>query len=137
MRLVKLTAVGLIAGLILGGLLKMAEQLTGKKVYTLLMNVDYIPVIRKWNMTGAQEFMLHLVVAVLLVFTLYILLKKYYHPLTLYISINLIVGGLLYLTTVLSARTPELTDMEAFSYWMLGHFIYGLSVGIMVRKIEG
>src|SRR5699024_4285876 len=34
--------------------------------------------------------------------------------------------------TALSERTPAITDAAAFIYWVLGHAIYGSSVGVMV-----
>ena len=38
-------SIGMFSGIILGLCLKWIEWLTGKQVYTLLLNVDFIPII--------------------------------------------------------------------------------------------
>lgn len=133
---VKLAVIGIFSGLILGGFLKAVQQLTTIPVYVLLLNVDYFPVIQDWQMNEMQEFFLHMVVSVGLVIVLYVTLGRLeihrkIHP---YITMNVLIGGLLFLTTVLSDRTPALLDRTAFIYWMVGHLIYGVVVGILITK---
>lgn len=133
---IRVLVTGLLAGAFLGVMLKIVEQLTGEKVFILLINVDYIPVMQDWKMTGEQEFMLHLLVSVVLVFVLYFSLENSSHQLVLYIVINTAVGGLLFLTTTLSERTPNLTDMGALLYWLIAHSTYGLLVGYILAKSD-
>ncbi|SNZ14316.1 hypothetical protein SAMN05421503_2333 [Terribacillus aidingensis] len=49
---------GGIAGLILSEWMFLCQQLTGIRVYTLLMNVDFIPVLKqvKWNKRMLNAF---------------------------------------------------------------------------------
>lgn len=126
---VKLVMIGILSGLVLGGLLKTVEQLTDKQVYRLLLNVDYFPIIQDWPMNEMQDFLLHMVVSVGLVIVLYLTLGK---KVNRYIILSVLIGGMLYLTTAFSDRTPALTDMMAFIYWMVGHLIYGIIIGIFV-----
>ncbi|UJL46118.1 hypothetical protein KFZ58_17425 [Virgibacillus sp. NKC19-16] len=125
-----LVVIGIVSGLVLGGVLKTVEQLTGKLVYTLLLNVDYFPVIQDWPLNEVQDFLLHIVVSVGLVIVLYFTLDngKIHH----YIVMSVLIGGLLYLTTAFSGRTPALTDVTALMYWLMGHLIYGIIVGILI-----
>ncbi|WP_067727944.1 hypothetical protein [Oceanobacillus damuensis] len=131
---IRLFMTGIISGLILGGFLKLAEQWTSKKVYVLLMNIDYFPVVGEWVLSGTMEFSLHLIVSVVLVYVLYIWLKSrniQTRPKP-YIIINTLIGGLLYGTTALSERTPRIADLEALFYWLAGHMLYGFVVWILI-----
>ncbi|MFD1037000.1 hypothetical protein ACFQ3N_00975 [Virgibacillus byunsanensis] len=132
----RLLIVGIVAGLILGGFLKVIERLTGEKVYILLLNVDYIPVLKNWEMQESIEFLLHIVVSSILVFVLYYALDsiKVTHKTSLYIFLNTVIGMALFLPTSLSVKTPSVTDMEAFLYWTSGHVLYGLVVGILITS---
>jgi len=133
-RFSKLLGIGIISGLILGGVLGIVQQFTNKKVYLLLMNVDYIPIVKDWNVGPVMGFIFHLIVSVALVFVLYYVLKKLklHQKIAIYILVNTLGGALLFSLTALSERTPAITDAAAFIYWVLGHAIYGSSVGVMV-----
>lgn len=131
----RLIWIGIITGSIFGFLFLFIEKFTNKKVYTLLMNVDYFPLIKDWNLHEIIEFALHLIVSVIVVFIIYYGLRKLGREqrTSLYIWINILIGGLLYLTTTFSERTPELVDLVAFTYWLGGHAIFGALVGIMIK----
>ncbi|PAV31471.1 hypothetical protein CIL05_02110 [Virgibacillus profundi] len=132
--LMKLIAAGLISGITLGGFLKLVEGISGKFVYVLLLNVDYIPIVRDWQMNEIIELTLHLIVSILLVIVLYYLFKvmNIHTKIYPYVVVNMLVGGVLFLTTAFSQRTPEITDIAAFIYWIVGHLIYGAVVGSLL-----
>lgn len=124
---------GIAAGILLGLCLKIIEHITTLKVYTLLLNVDYVPVLKELKLPELIEFALHLVISVLLSILLAIFLKSENWPRGRSLSwvslVCLAVGLLLYPTTVLSNRTPELTDLAALLFWLAGHLLYGISLG--------
>lgn len=124
----RLLFTGLIAGSILGIVLKGIEAFTGKKVYVLLLNVDYISVIREWEMTEVEEFLLHLGVSILIVFALYVCLKRTWQ----FVLATVMIGVLYFPLTALSERTPDVADLEALAYWLLAHAIYGLTAGALI-----
>ncbi|WP_373894102.1 hypothetical protein ACUL41_01715 [Virgibacillus natechei] len=130
---VKLVVMGILSGLVLGGYLKIVEQLTAKQVYTLLLNVDYLPIIQDWSLSEIQEFSLHMVVSVWLAIALYFILGS--DKIFPYVILSVLIGALLYLTTVLSDQTPLLTDTAAFVYWLMGHLIYGIIIGILASQV--
>ena len=137
-KLIKLVIVGTLGALVLGGFLKISEQITGKAVYVLLLNVDYFPIIKNWHMNEPVEFLLHVFVSIILVMILYwiigvagVSVKVY--P---YVVLSIVTGFLLYFSTMLSDRTPTLDDVVAFSYWMIGHIIYGVVIGSLIYYIE-
>ncbi|GAB3048488.1 hypothetical protein [Virgibacillus ainsalahensis] len=129
----KLVAIGIIAGGILGVFLKLIEKVTDKPVYTLLMNVDYIQVLKDAQLNARMELLLHLIVSVLLVIVLYFVFQKYgvHLKVSSYIVSNAGIGVLLYGITAFSDRTPDLLDLQAFLYWISGHLIYGAVVWVM------
>ncbi|PAE25620.1 hypothetical protein [Bacillus sp. 7894-2] len=127
---------GLLSGTFLGLFLKMAEITTGIKVYTLLLNVDYFPILKNYHFPELIEFGFHLIISVILGVSLLFLIKKYRWKQifirTLFITFS--IGVLLYPTTALSARTPELTSLPAIFIWLLGHLLYGLLLSVLFIK---
>lgn len=129
---------GLAAGIVLGLFLKAIEGLTSQRVYTLLLNVDYIPILKEMKLNEWVEFGLHLFISILLG----IFVGAYAHwkgwkgsaLIVMTVLISLAVALLLYPTTMLSERTPKLLNGEAFSYWMLGHLLYGATLGVLLQK---
>lgn len=129
---------GVVSGILLGLFLKLVEHHTHIRVYTLLLNVDYIPVLNQFLLPELIEFSLHLLVSVWLgTILLYLLEKKEVGKAEGFkwvVAVSLFIGLLLYPTTSLSSRTPTLSDGLAWTYWLLGHGLYGGVLGLMLRK---
>lgn len=130
--LIRLPVAGILAGVVLGLLLKGIEILTDKKVYTLLLNVDYIPWLSNLPINEIQEFALHIIVSVCIVSSLYFVLRRTRAPIPLFVLGAVIIGGLYFPLTMLSHRTPDVTDAAALVYWLLAHAGYGLASGNMI-----
>ena len=64
---------GLISGFVLAALLKVVELITHLKVYTLLLNVDYIPYINTFTFPELIEVSFHLIISIALAVCLYLL----------------------------------------------------------------
>jgi len=130
---------GLISGLFLAALLKIIEHITRFKVYTLLLNVDYIPYIKKFVFPELIDVGFHLIVSIVLSICLYLLIsnrkissrKKI---ITLCTFVCFIIGVALFPTTTFSDRTPAFTSIPSFSYWMIGHIMYGYIMGIFFAR---
>lgn len=139
MKRLKLAFIGIISGLFLGAFLWGVQIITTKYVYTLLINVDYIPVLKEWNMHPITELVLHLIVSVIVIFVLYAIFKRWDMQCRVlpYVMANGAIGILLYGTTAFSTRTPELLDYFAIFYWIIGHLLYGVIVGIFLQKQKG
>ncbi|WP_430789989.1 hypothetical protein VBD025_05295 [Virgibacillus flavescens] len=137
-KMVSLLSIGVLSSIVIGFFMKGIQALTAEKVYTLLLNVDYIPVLRSLSMNEFIEFMLHVIVSIVLVYVLYFSLKHYelHKKTVVYILITFVVGMLLWVTTTLSSRTPELMDGTALLYWLLGHVLYGSFIGIIIKLVE-
>ena len=129
---------GTIAGVALGLLLKLAQHATGHKVYTLLLNVDYIPVLGSLHLTEFWEFALHLIVAVALAFVLTAIANRYRLAgkafIVLCIGVNIGIAICYYPLTGLSEKTPPLTSHSALFIWIGAHLLSGLLLGLLLRK---
>ena len=68
---------GLISGLFLGLFLKVIQHQFGIGVYTLLLNVDYIPVLKEIKFPEIIEFSFHLLISIVLGPILLYVVKKY------------------------------------------------------------
>ncbi|WP_339292504.1 hypothetical protein MKY48_06105 [Paenibacillus sp. FSL W8-0187] len=132
---------GITTGILLGLFLKIVEHFTSLKVYTLLLNIDYVPVLNELKLSEIIEFALHLIISVLLSIALAVFLKQKnwtrWRSLSWVSLVCLAVGLLLYLTTILSDRTPELSDLAALLFWLAGHLLYGIALGWLLTGSRG
>ncbi|PIC63773.1 hypothetical protein CSV79_10055 [Sporosarcina sp. P13] len=131
--------IGLITGIFLALFLKLVQAVMGNKVYTLLLNVDYIPIVKNYQFPEVIEVSFHLIISVILCIVLVLLLDKstaFIRNRVMYFSflINIAIGLLLYPTTLFSNRTPSFTDAVSLFWWIVGHALYGLLVGILLKK---
>ncbi|MET3574436.1 hypothetical protein ACFFIY_13210 [Bhargavaea ullalensis] len=131
-------AAGLIAGVFLGVLLYAAEKLTGLRVYTLLMNVDYVPVLKEYPFPAPVEFLFHLIVSVILAIVLLWLVRHFRWTgrrlAGWMVALNGIVGLCIWPVTALSERTPEIGDPAALGVWLAAHLLYGGVLAWMFRR---
>src|SRR5699024_8705623 len=105
-RYTTLLLIGVIGGFILAAALGTAQYLTNKQVYFLLVNMDYIPLLRTLPPHPIVGLLFHLTFATLAILILYYILKKvdFHHSILMYIIWNTIGGGLLYAITVFSKK---------------------------------
>lgn len=128
---------GLVSGFALTFLFKWMESMTGEKVYTFLLNVDYIPILGTIAFPEWIEVTFHLVVSIAVALGFYIMYQLRPHWKRLAIGIctivSIIIGFALFPTTAFSDRTPEITNGIALLYWIFGHAIFGMILGIFFR----
>ncbi|AUJ24911.1 hypothetical protein [Virgibacillus dokdonensis] len=137
MRRLKIIWIGGISGVVLGVFLKLTEQITSNRVYTLLLNVDYIPILKDLPLNEFGEFMLHMIVSVILVPVIYVALKQIGHEQNpfAYTLLSSLIGAVIYITTSFSERTPDLLDGTSFLLWVIGHVLFGWVTGFLIAKI--
>ncbi|MDY0940280.1 hypothetical protein [Priestia megaterium] len=135
-------SIGILSGSILGLCLKWIEWLTGKQVYTLLLNVDFIPIIGPIQWPEWVEFVFHLFIAVVIGIVFVYIVDKLNN-----MSIRKIVLCSFLLTlptiplyfplTLLALKpTPAVDDALAISYWTAGYLIFAaaLTIGYIILK---
>ncbi|MHA6260143.1 hypothetical protein ACXYMX_09530 [Sporosarcina sp. CAU 1771] len=138
--IIKSIVYGVVSGVFLTLLFKQIEQVTLYRVYTLLLNVDYIPILNEYQLSESIEVLFHLIVSVAVSICLYIaliILKLDSKKKAIYFSIAVctLIGGLLYPTTAFSERTPEITSLPSIFYWLVGHALYGCLLGYLFSRI--
>ncbi|WP_231687846.1 hypothetical protein [Bacillus sp. FJAT-27251] len=137
-RAARVILAGTISGIMLGLFLKLVEEMTGLRVYTLLLNVDYIPVLKAIPLPETIEFLLHLLVSIILSFCLAVFLSaKSWSPRRdgwFVFAFCIFIGLLLFPTTALSDRTPELGSLPALVFWLIGHALYGALLALLLKK---
>ncbi|PIC57598.1 hypothetical protein CSV80_08400 [Sporosarcina sp. P12(2017)] len=133
------TWIGIITGIFLAVFLKAVQSITGHKVYTLLLNVDYIPIIKEYALPEVIEVFFHLIVSVVLCIILAMLYDKSSgfirnHAILFPFLVNVAIGLVLYPTTSFSDRTPNVTNMVSLFWWIAGHAVYGFFVGFLISR---
>ncbi|MFC2949001.1 hypothetical protein [Virgibacillus sediminis] len=139
MKLLKIAAAGMIAGALLGFFLKWCEHITGKAVYTLLLNIDYLPLLSDWKLNELGEFFLHLIVSAAVAPALYLLFSTWgwEKKASAYVLGSTVIGLVYYPFTMLSERTPALLDAASILLWLLGHILFGSILAVLLIYGEG
>ncbi|RLL48368.1 hypothetical protein D8M04_03650 [Oceanobacillus piezotolerans] len=135
-RVMKLTVIGIIAGIILSGSLKIIQLLTHNDAYILLFNTDYIPLINQLHNWSIVGIIFHFVTCISSVIGLFYILRALgiEYSLLAYILVYTVGSAMLFPLTALSEKTPSLTDFPAFIYWTAGHMVYSFAVGLLVKR---
>ncbi|MGB7998675.1 MAG: hypothetical protein WCF60_01035 [Anaerobacillus sp.] len=121
---------GTISGIVLGLILKSIQAITGELVYTLLLNVDFIPIIGGKNLPELIEFGFHLIISLIVgivfSFVSFHFFKDRNKAQAILAYVLTLPTVFLYfpLTYLAIKPTPDLFNMTAFSYWTFGHVIY-------------
>ncbi|WP_405155727.1 hypothetical protein [Paenibacillus sp. FSL K6-0108] len=119
---------GVSSGLVLGFFLKAIQTYTGEKVYTLLLNIDFVPWLPP-TIPEYIEFVLHLIVSIIIGIFYIWWIQRSGHPISKGILIG-VLSSLLYIPlSQLSSRVPDLYDIKAILYWLAGHLLFGVVVG--------
>lgn len=132
---------GITSGIIMGFFLKLTENATGQKVYILLLNVDFIPVIGKIQWTELIEFIFHLLVSLVLGLVFYHQSRKsklrYWKRLGLVAALTLPALFLYFPLSVLDRKeVPAVDNWEAFLYWSLAHILFAFFLNHLYPVLE-
>lgn len=142
MKLLKGVWIGFWSGLILGLLLKWIQSVTGENVYTLLLNIDFIPIIGNVQWSEVTEFIFHMIVSLVIGIVFVFLAKRRKYTfgqlviLSLLISIPLPFLFFILSSLAVTADVPAVNDWNAFLYWVFGHLTYSLLLPIFYKTFE-
>lgn len=126
---------GFISGSIMGLAVKGLEAVFSKKIYTLLLNVDFIPFIGNRNLPELVEFLFHVIIAVFIgIIFAWLMEKKASSKTSPYICSLLLTLPTVFLyfpLTILAIKdTPPVDDPISFSLWTVGHILFAILVPI-------
>ncbi len=128
--------IGLLAGTLLGLVLKAFQLLTDIGVYTLLLNVDFLPFFGSILWPEWMEFLFHLIIAVIIGMLYGWVVDRW----------NLKKAGRWWFSFMLTAPTiflyfplsylalknvPPMDNLAAIALWTIGHLAFGASMPIL------
>src|SRR5690625_5975844 len=132
---IEVLIVGILTSFVLGYYLYLHDALPILKVYTLLLNIDFIPILGNINFPEWIEFSFHIIISVILTYIFYYFVVKNnwgWQNILFYVSLgNMLIGLLIYPITLLSDRTPPLFSIFALNFCLLVHLIYGTSMSLL------
>ncbi|BBH19360.1 hypothetical protein Back11_07050 [Paenibacillus baekrokdamisoli] len=124
---------GLVAGSILAAVLKYLQVKTNKRVYTLLLNIDFIPYTPK-NLPETMELALHLAVSVPLGMIYLLIVQRWGHRFLFGLFLGLVSACTWIPLTLVSDRVPSISDFVALFLWLSGHAIFGLILSLFAGR---
>lgn len=135
-RLAKLIIIGIIAGLVLAGCMKLIFLITGNEAYQLLYNVDYIPLIHVYDDTPYFGIFFHYIFCIVSVTGLYYLLCFFnlQDKSLFYIIIYTTGSGILFFLTLLTNTPPAANHFLSWFYWTMSHILFGIAVALPIKK---
>lgn len=122
---------GTATGFILASVLWLIEKLTGSKVYTLLLNIDFIPVMGAIEWPIWMEWFFHIIIAWIIAYLYIWWTTNKSVKMKWLTSFVLTVGAALSyfpLTLLAIKETPPVTDGTAIFYWLIGHLFFAVSL---------
>ncbi|WP_145333433.1 hypothetical protein [Paenibacillus xylanexedens] len=126
---------GIVGGVFLGLFLKAVQTITGEKVYTLLLNIDFVPGLPP-RLPEWIEFSLHLAVSVVIGIFYIWWVRRSGRPVSRGIFLGA-ASSLLYLPlSPLSSRVPDWNDTGAILYWVVGHLLFGTLLGLCGKYLH-
>ena len=125
--------IGVFSGILIGLLLKLIESISQIRVYTLLLNVDFIPFIGHVEWSEPIEFLFHVIISICIayvfIFLADILNLQTSLPKLWLLSLILCFPtlGLYFILSSLAIKeVPAWNNWPAFTYWTITHLIYFL-----------
>ena len=134
--------IGIVSGLLMGLFLKLIESITGFLVYTLLLNVDFLPLLGRFNWIEPIEFLFHLLVSIFIAF-IFIYFVETMHigsnfPKSLFLSFIICLptfSSYFVLSGLAIKDVPKWNDWLAFAYWCMAHLFYMWMLPVLYKKL--
>lgn len=142
MKLLKGLWIGFWSGLILGLLMKWIQSVTGEQIYTLLLNIDFIPIIGDVQWSEVTKFIFHMSISLIIGIVFVYLAKRRNYSFGQLVIISLLISvpfPFLYFILAqlaVEANVPATTDWGAFLYWVFSHLTYSLLLPILYKIFE-
>lgn len=142
MKILKGIWIGFWSGLFLGLLLKWIQAVTGEQVYTLLLNVDFIPIIGPINWPEPVEFAFHMIIALIIGVVYVYLAKRRAYSFGQLVLLSLAMSIPFYLlyfplsAMAIREDVPGFTDAGAILYWIFAHLTYAMALPVLYKTFE-
>jgi drug/metabolite transporter (DMT)-like permease len=126
---------GFISGSIMGLAMKCMEAIFSKKIYILLLNVDFIPYTGSRNFPEFVEFLFHVLLAGFIGIIFACLMERKANtqksPHIWSFLLTLPTVFLYFPLTILAKKeTPPVDDLISFALWTIGHILFAILLPI-------
>jgi hypothetical protein len=127
---------GFLSGCVLGLFLLGVQLLTGIRVYTLLINIDFLPFLFPVFSSEWSQFLLHLLVSCVIGITaLFLGCRLALGAFRVAFLLSLFAAFLYFPLTKLSVMPPPAgNDWLAILFWFSGHMLYAVVLGRMIQE---
>lgn len=132
----QLIIISLVAGTVLASVLKVIQLTLNIQAYILLFNMDYIPVLNRYDQIPGSGYVFHYVFCIVSVIGLYYIAKIIHLEAytKFYVIIFTVGSGVLYFLTALTDKPPSTNSFEDWFFWTIAHAIFGVVVGSLIKR---
>jgi hypothetical protein len=131
-RLINWFIFGTIAGTLLACFFYWIEKALEIKLYTFLLNIDFLPLPDSIIYSVPVQFVLHLFISVILIAIIDILYERFSHPFLLSVIINTIMSFTFFPLYQMAISKPFFPPFFfPFALWIIGHILYALLIGTL------
>ncbi|MBN3555074.1 hypothetical protein JYA63_12405 [Fictibacillus nanhaiensis] len=136
-RIISWILFGTIAGVLLACFFYMLELLFGMKLYTFLLNIDFLPLPDSIIYNEPFQFFLHIIIAIILIAVVDILCKIYNHPYQISLAINGVMSITFFPLYYLAVEKPFSDSLTLpFLLWLLGHILFAIIIAYFVAQLN-
>lgn len=136
-RLINWFIFGTIAGTLLACFFYWIERGLEIKLYTFLLNIDFLPLPDTIIYSVPVQFVMHLFISVILIAIIDILYERFSHPFLLSVIINAIMSFTFFPLYQMAISKPFFPPFFfPFTLWIIGHILYALLIGYLVSYIH-
>ncbi|MDN4523565.1 hypothetical protein [Fictibacillus fluitans] len=127
---------GFLSGCVLGFFLLSVQLVTGVRVYTLLINIDFMPFLLPLFSSEWSQFLLHLLVSCIIGMTaVYLSFRLSWNYWRISFSLSLFAALLYFPLTKLSVTpAPAWNDWVAILFWFSGHMLYAVVLAGLIQN---
>ncbi|MDM5316688.1 hypothetical protein QUF49_11835 [Fictibacillus sp. b24] len=136
-RIISWIFYGTVAGILLACFFYITELFFKIKLYTFLLNIDFLPLPDYIIFNEPLQFVLHIFIAIALIACVDLICVVFNHPYLLSLFINIIMSLTffpLYYIAVSKPFQPPLT--MPFFLWLIGHILFAILIGFFVNQMH-
>ncbi|MET3728884.1 putative outer membrane lipoprotein [Fictibacillus halophilus] len=128
---------GTIAGILLACFFYILEVLFEIKLYTFLLNIDFLPLPDSVLYNEPFQFVLHIIIAIFLIAFVDVICKVYSHPYQISLIINGIMSFTFFPLYYLAVEKPFSAPLTLpFLIWLIGHILFAIIIAFFVKRLN-
>ncbi|MBH0172929.1 hypothetical protein IHV09_05140 [Fictibacillus sp. 23RED33] len=136
-RIISWILFGSLAGILLACFFYVPEVLFGLNLYTFLLNIDFLPLPDSVIYNEPFQFVLHIIIAIILIAFVDLFCRIYYHPYQISLIINVIMSFTFFPLYHLAVEKPFSAPLTLpFIIWLLGHILFAIIIAYFVTLLN-